>query len=333
MENRQINIGDQNSQQISQNPINQPTMVQEKPKINYWMVSTAVLLFFLLGISSLYFLNIRGQKVGPQEKTYGPTVSPSQQETTVVPSKPTELPTETVIPDTIPQKNSLYLGVYQAKEAIFLTTDQLSEYYDGGVKKTSVTIGELRTIDGTGYQPFDYTKLQNPRRILSNIEKVIGISNFKFNKQKSYIYISLNIPGNAPDKYPNIVSKIYQINLSNLSNKELRNHNIGNDKYPQKGPSGVDEVFDDKYLTIWIGICYACEGFDPHGTVLLNIQTKSEKYLGTVGDIKVDLASKIVSYKNLGPFKEPCEPSPGCDENGQRTVYKPSGQIITNSLP
>ncbi len=329
----QINMGDQNAQQIGQTPISQPMLSPEKPKINYWKVSTIVFLIFFLGVSGLYALSIRNRKAGPQEKTYFPTVSPGQQEITIVPTRPVESPTVTTVPDTIPQKNSLYLGLHQSKEAIFLTTDQLSEYYEGGVKKTSPTIGELRTIDGTGYQPFDYTKLQNPQRVLSNVESVLGISNFKFNKQKNYIYISLNILGNTPDKYPNIISKIYQTDLSNLSSRELWSHNIGDDKYQQKGPAGVDEVFDNNYLTIWLGICYACEGFDPHGTVLLNIQTKSEKYLGTVGDIQADLANKIVSYKNLSPFKEPCEPSPGCDENGQRTVYKPSGQVLKDSLP
>lgn len=42
MEN-QINIGDQNSRQINQNPNNQPTNIQNNPRINYWMISTIIL--------------------------------------------------------------------------------------------------------------------------------------------------------------------------------------------------------------------------------------------------------------------------------------------------
>lgn len=47
MEN-QINIGDQNNQQIDQNPIDQPTMVPEKPKVNFWMISTLILFVILI---------------------------------------------------------------------------------------------------------------------------------------------------------------------------------------------------------------------------------------------------------------------------------------------
>jgi len=54
MEN-QINVGDQNTQQIGQNPINQPPPVPEKPKINYWMISTIVLLVIMVMVGVVYF--------------------------------------------------------------------------------------------------------------------------------------------------------------------------------------------------------------------------------------------------------------------------------------
>lgn len=47
MEN-QTNMGDQNTQQIGQNPISQSTQIPEKPKINYWIVSTIVLVILLV---------------------------------------------------------------------------------------------------------------------------------------------------------------------------------------------------------------------------------------------------------------------------------------------
>ena len=54
MEN-QINIGNQNNQQIDQNPVNKPLKVSGKPKTNYWVIST-VFLFALLIISAIYIL-------------------------------------------------------------------------------------------------------------------------------------------------------------------------------------------------------------------------------------------------------------------------------------
>lgn len=50
MEN-QINVGDQNTQQIGQNPVSQFTQIPEKPKIkNYWMISTVVLIILLVSV-------------------------------------------------------------------------------------------------------------------------------------------------------------------------------------------------------------------------------------------------------------------------------------------
>jgi hypothetical protein len=58
MEN-QINVDNQNPQQIGKNPVNQPpaTFVPEKPKANYWMITAAVLIMFLVTGGFLYFLN------------------------------------------------------------------------------------------------------------------------------------------------------------------------------------------------------------------------------------------------------------------------------------
>ncbi|MBU1130917.1 hypothetical protein KJ840_02180 [Patescibacteria group bacterium] len=58
MEN-QINVGDQKTQQVGQNAVNQPVQNPEKPKLNFWMISTAVLGFLLLLTISINFLGLR----------------------------------------------------------------------------------------------------------------------------------------------------------------------------------------------------------------------------------------------------------------------------------
>lgn len=52
MEN-QVNAGDQNAQQVGQNPINQPSSISGKPIINYWMISTIILILISI-LLSLY---------------------------------------------------------------------------------------------------------------------------------------------------------------------------------------------------------------------------------------------------------------------------------------
>lgn len=56
MEN-QINVGDQNTQQIGQNSVNQPSYIPEKPKVNYWKILTIIFFLLLLGMSTLYVLS------------------------------------------------------------------------------------------------------------------------------------------------------------------------------------------------------------------------------------------------------------------------------------
>lgn len=45
----QVDVGDQNTQQIEQNAIIQPTQNPEKSKVNPWIISTVILFFLLVG--------------------------------------------------------------------------------------------------------------------------------------------------------------------------------------------------------------------------------------------------------------------------------------------
>jgi hypothetical protein len=56
MEN-QINVGDQNTRQIKQNPISQPVKATKKSKINYRIIYTVLLLCILLIFGSWFILN------------------------------------------------------------------------------------------------------------------------------------------------------------------------------------------------------------------------------------------------------------------------------------
>ncbi|MBM3209022.1 hypothetical protein FJZ40_01905 [Candidatus Shapirobacteria bacterium] len=79
MEN-QINVGDQNTQQIGQNPVNQPPVpsVPKKQRLNYWMISTIILFAVLLVGSAFYFLNTRKETNPSQDLPQSqPSIEPS----------------------------------------------------------------------------------------------------------------------------------------------------------------------------------------------------------------------------------------------------------------
>lgn len=238
-------------------------------------------------------------------------------------------------PDVIPQENVFYFDTYEGEKIIFFTNKQEQKYFDpGAIEKTSPYIGSLLRATGGGNKPFDYKKLTNPRRIALNITSQIqAIDSLKLNSAKTMLYVSLNLEEKTSSQYPdNLVNKVYQVNLSNLSSKEIWSNEVGSNKYAGKGAVYIDQIAEDKFVAMMLGDCYACGGHPPTKTIIVNIATKNEKYLDGVGDLQFNLKDNTVYYKKLSPVQEACEPSPGCD-NGQRTVMKPDGQIYTEKLP
>jgi hypothetical protein len=334
-------------------PVNSPVSIKKihSPFIKIFFV------MLLLGIGAIYgyylvtkqlpFQSLRvctlEAKLCPDGSSVGRTgpnceFSPCPTATIVSPTTNstnlTIIPSVTQTTDVIPVENSLYLGTYNGNEAIFLTDKEKQKYYEpGGIAKTSPYIGELRMIAGGGYTPFDYKKLLNPRKIYSETTETIQeVNSFTLNDTKSIMYISLNNPI-VGSSYPDLTNKIFQIQLSDLSSKEIWSNRLGADKYGKaKGAAYINHVVNDAYVTLTILNCYACEGA-PAGMIILNITTKAEKYYEAIGDLQVNLQNHIFTYKKLAPFKEPCEAGPGCDSDGQRTVYKPDGQSYTDNLP
>lgn len=84
----QVNIGDQNTQQVGQNPMNQNVQIPEKPKVNYWMISTMVLLILFLGGVGVLILNLKSQRTA--DTAQAPNLTES------VTSTPTSIPVDYV---------------------------------------------------------------------------------------------------------------------------------------------------------------------------------------------------------------------------------------------
>lgn len=120
MEN-QINVGDQNTQQVGQNPADQPVEIQEKPKVNYWTISTIVLLVILLGWSGFYVLNA-GEQLKSQQATIEPPVknTPTQQPATIEPIKTGNWQLKTVDKSNLDNFLDLYLVETNSGEETYL---------------------------------------------------------------------------------------------------------------------------------------------------------------------------------------------------------------------
>jgi len=92
MEN-QINAGDQNTQQIGQNPVSQPVLTPEKPKINYLAMTGVVLVCFVVfGFGGYYFGQQSSKSIQiPNQNQTQPTPAATATPNTVS-NQPTDSP-------------------------------------------------------------------------------------------------------------------------------------------------------------------------------------------------------------------------------------------------
>ncbi len=138
--------------------------------------------------------------------------------------------------------------------------------------------------------------------------------------------------------YPdNLTNHVYRVNLDNLKSEESWVHDMSPNKNKYKGAGGATTANkvspDNNFLVLSMDDCFACEGAEA-GLIIINIQTKTEKYFPKIGNVQFNLQDNAFTYQKLTPFKEPCgEPGPGCNPDNTRTVYKPFGQVYTEKLP
>lgn len=237
--------------------------------------------------------------------------------------------------DSVPKPNTIYLGTYQNKEVLFVTNREHGKYYEEGVEKFSEYKGSWMLSSDIHQAPTDYKDLQNSKRLLSLIHDVMQIQNFKLSDDKKFVYLSLILKTKTQNQYPeNATNHIYRVNLDTLTDEELWVHEMSLEKYKNvAGATTINKISpDNNYLVLSIYGCYAC-GSSEAGLIILNNQTKKDKYFEKIGNVQFNLDEKTFTYQKLAPFKEPCDFGQGCDNDNTRTVYKPDGEIFTEALP
>lgn len=106
MEN-QVNAGNQNTQQIGKNPVNQPAMTPEKPKTNYLMIAGIILACFVVfGFGGFY--------LGQQSSNKNSSTIENNQKT--ISGTPTSFPSTTFAPSPINSVSSSTLKTYSIED-------------------------------------------------------------------------------------------------------------------------------------------------------------------------------------------------------------------------
>lgn len=236
-------------------------------------------------------------------------------------------PTTPVIAVQIPLINTLYLGVVEGQDAIFVTDSEVQQ------NSGDPYSGKLTTADAYYRQPFSFVDLENPRELFSVPGQTVTIVNFVFDREKAGLYVAVAAfdeawPGGSA------IATVYEVLPEAPGFRALWFNYIRGDSNRYSGYEGVAHVdqVQGNYMVISLMPCYGCEPHLPWLVLVNNTTSGAEKVLGQVGNVAIDIERRIVTYQNLAPVQTPCEPSPGCD-NGYRTDYAPAGQVLEEALP
>jgi hypothetical protein len=237
---KQINMGDQNTQQVGQNSISQAVQIPTKSKVNYWIISTAIfaVLFFLT--VGVYLLTLK--KAGESQNF--PT--PIEQTTNAV---PTTTPTVSIEKRNVPQEEKIYQN-NQLKISFKYPTDWIVKE-----ENDSSTMGlcDLHSIDPTRYPK------ASTRFAFCEASGVTPSAAIKFNRL-------LNIrPESSMNEssYPNPAIQLYYYeNKENLSIQDFDNKylseaaagdpiSIWSPNYEKvTNPSGISAYYDKEHYCV-----------------------------------------------------------------------------------
>lgn len=319
-------------------PVNIDTSDLDRPKSKFLLPTIIAIILFVLvtgSVAGFYQYNQQNSKMKALLNP-SPTSALENNDTltssTVLPTSPSPSNAPLPPPDEVPQENTLYLTKNPTGEqSIFYTNKEEQRVFNSAnVETRDEYKGEIRSANGVGSE-VNYKTLISPRKLFAVPDPILGVQ-IKANQSDENLYIAVTTY-NGAQTYPDSDETIYRYNLKSNTNQQVWKHVVGSTKYPNAGGNaGIEQIVDNNYLVLPIDHCYACEPAQV-GIIIVNITTGKETYLQDIGDVEIKPKENVFTYKKLAEFKEPCDPGYGCDDNGQRSVDKPSGPTLTAKLP
>ena len=257
-----------------------------------------------------------------------PACVPASSIAATTPAMPTASATPTLAASQIPALNTLYLGVFEGQDAIFVTDSKIQQ------NSADPYSGMLTTADAHHRQPFSFVDLENPRQLFSVPGQTVTLVNFVFDREKAGLYVAVAAfdeawPGGSA------IATVYEVLPEAPGFRAVWFNYIRGASNKYSGYEGVAHVDQVQGNSIVISLmpCYGCEPHLPWLVLVNNTTSGAEKVLGEVGNVAIDMERRIVTYQNLAPVQTPCEPSPGCSNDGYRTDYEPAGPVLEEALP
>lgn len=238
----------------------------------------------------------------------------------------------------VPEIQVVYYGLAGEKMGYFVTNKEMQKYTARGSSALNAYKGQVLFEDGSYEMNFDFREMKDPKVVMKTDDILINgvlpaIGDFRRNEKTGMLYLIFHTVGSNPKLQVNIADVLYRVDLYYGRVRRVFTHQLyGN--LAQKGPMHIESIWHDDYAILKIDNCITCTNKDPYHWAIVNVNTYNSRYLGTVTDIREDVVKGNVNYRQLVAVKESCSAGEtGCDELGEKTVYKPSAQSMSQKLP
>ncbi|MFZ5858052.1 MAG: formylglycine-generating enzyme family protein [Chloroflexota bacterium] len=213
-----------------------------------------------------------------------------------------------------PIPNSIYLVDYEGQSRLFLTSNNPGD--------SSSSDGKL--IFEHEWKSASFLDLKAPRRLVTfTTDRVEGISPIIKGSDSQVIYFIVSMIESDHSSY----ELVYKVDLDTLKVTVIFEKGLAySPSNDAKGGVLISQV-KEPYMELAILPCGGCSPCPPYGVLIINMETGAKKFLGTVGNVEIDLNQNLVSYQML-TIDYACNETSICP-----CAEKETGTVLTESLP
>lgn len=301
------------------------------------LVSISIILVIILLSVVVSNIDLSEPVSSPVRKVVSsPVADVTTQTKTPTPTKKMISDGEKIFDVPMSSPNKFQLGVYDEvpkNEFLYFTEDD--NYYVFWQKSLTrsgedVKVDYISKVNGnySSGGKRDYVDLDTPVRFLEkDDDKYISLYEEGFAQKKDMSEIYLGVFMDYESFYG---CKVYRIDLE----EKVIEYMIGGErvggKFYYEGAYHILELFEDKYLEISVGACYACGGKVDQFDIIYNVENDSYIELGELvsNDYRYDLDNNTITYTDL-VFTSVMEDCMADD----CSIYEPIGEAHTVDLP
>lgn len=191
----------------------------------------------------------------------------------------------------LPTSNSVYFGVVEGINSLFVTENYQQESFADSGFSTSASLGEVYFANGYINEVYPYAQFKQPRLLFTLSDLAFWDEPHHDFSNPEFLYAS-GVRGELPE----IISFVYKIDMSTGEFQEV---------WSSQGTYSVLKSVDGGYLEIQVRPCYACDDPTPSEVLIVNPTSGASLNLGQVVDVDLSIRDQLVYFRDL--IEVPCE--------------------------